>query len=545
VGRTAGFDGIIRAIRLARTFDAACISTAEGFERAAKARDEQQRASAAGYPSRRDVLKGMGAATLGVLAAPSQADAVPRSNASVGIVGAGLAGLSAADTLAAAGIAATLYEGRDRIGGRQWSMGGSFAGPVMFPGQVVERGGELIDTTHITTKKYAKQLGLKLEDVTKAWLPGEVSYFFDGISVSEEEIVDDMRALTDALRPTLAALSNSITWDSFSDFDATVDNTTLAQLLDDHGASRLLTKVLSTVYTIEYGREPARQSALALLFFMHFDKRSRFQPFGVFSDERYHVVGGNEQIARGLAARLPGSIKMNTRLVAARKLSDGRIQLTLDNAGTTRTVVHDAVILTLPFSTLRLVDLHASLGVPAWQRDIIRRFDYGRNTKLNVGFTSRVWGNYGSEGSSYSDLANHQTTWEPNPSKATAGNSVLLDYSGGQRAERLNPLNVDLEAQRWLADLDRIWPGAAAAAKRTNGRILAHMQHWPSDPFSRGSYTSNPPGYFTSWEGRVGLPAGNLFFAGEHTDSFYDWQGFMEGACNSGIRAAGELLSAV
>jgi monoamine oxidase len=545
VGRTAGFDGVIRAIRLARTFDAAGISTAEGFERAANVRDEQQRASTAGYPSRRDVLKGLGAATLGVLAAPSQADAVPRSNASVGIVGAGLAGLCAADTLAAAGIAATLYEGRDRIGGRQWSMGGSFAGPVMFPGQVVERGGELIDTTHITMKKYAKQLGLKLEDVTKAWLPGEVSYFFDDISVSEEEIVDDMRALTDALRPTLAALSNSITWDSFSDFDATVDNTTLAELLEDHGASRLLTKVLSTVYTIEYGREPARQSALALLFFMHFDKRSRFQPFGVFSDERYHVVGGNEQIARGLAARLPGSIKMNTRLVAARKLSDGRIQLTLDSAGTTRTVVHDAVILTLPFSTLRLVDLHASLGVPAWQRDIIRRFDYGMNTKLNVGFTSRVWGNYGSEGSSYSDLANHQTTWEPNPSKATPGNTVLLDYSGGQRAERLNPLNVDLEAQRWLADLDRIWPGAAAAAKRTNGRILAHIQHWPSDPFSRGSYTSNPPGYFTRWEGRVGLPAGNLFFAGEHTDSFYDWQGFMEGACNSGIRAAGELLSAV
>ena len=67
------------------------------------------------------------------------------------------------------------------------------------------------------------------------------------------------------------------------------------------------------------------------------------------------------------------------------------------------------------------------------------------------------------------------------------------------------------------------------------------MQHWPSDPFSLGSYTSTPPGYFTQWEGRVGLPVANLFFAGEHTDAFYDWQGFMEGACNSGIRAAAEL----
>ncbi len=119
----------------------------------------------------------------------------------------------------------------------------------------------------------------------------------------------------------------------------------------------------------------------------------------------------------------------------------------------------------------------------------------------------------------------------------------MLDYSGGQRAERLNPATLDADARRWLGDLDRVWPGASAAAKRTpDGKIVAHMQHWPGDPFSRGSYTSTPPGYFTQWEGRVGLPVANLFFAGEHTDSFYDWQGFMEGACNSGIRAAAELL---
>src|SRR5687768_8267898 len=107
MARTPAFDGIIRAIRLARAFDVAGISTKEGLERAAAARQ----------PTRRDVLKGMGAAGLGLLATPSIARAVPRANASVGIVGAGLAGLSAADTLAAAGIAATLYEGRDRIGG--------------------------------------------------------------------------------------------------------------------------------------------------------------------------------------------------------------------------------------------------------------------------------------------------------------------------------------------------------------------------------------------------------------------------------------------
>jgi monoamine oxidase len=547
MGRTLGFEGIIRALRLAQAFEDRGISTREGLERAAAARGRQLawRRARSGA-TRREVLKGIGAATVGVLGAPLVARATPRASASVGIVGAGLAGLSAADSLAAARIAATVYEGRDRIGGRQWSMGGAFPGPVTFPGQVVERGGELIDTTHITMKGYAKQFGLRLEDVTKEWLPGEVSYFFDGTRVTEEEIVNDLRALVDALRPTLSSLSNYVAWDSHSQFDAQLDRTSLRQLLEDRGATPLLTKVIDTVYTIEYGREIDRQSCLALLFFMHIDKRSRFQPFGVFSDERFHVLGGNEQIARGLAARLPGPIELGMRLIAVRKLSDGRIQLTFDHAGTTLTRVHDAVVLTLPYSTLRLVDLHASLGIPAWQRQIIDSFDYGRNTKLNVGFSSRIWGEFGSEGASYSDLANHQCTWEPNPTSATPGNAVLLDYSGGQRAERLDPSKLDTEARRWLADLDRIWPGAADAAKRTQGgRILAHMQHWPSDPFSLGSYTSNPPGYFTQWEGRVGLPAANLFFAGEHTDSFYEWQGFMEGGCNSGIRAAGELLDSL
>jgi monoamine oxidase len=541
---------MVRALRLAKTFEDLGISTREGLERAAAARERQRSTRAtesAPGATRRDILKGIGAtAAIGLLGIPKIGSAAPRANASVAIVGAGLAGLSAADTLAAAGIAATIYEGRDRIGGRQWSMGGSFPGPVMFPGQVVERGGELIDTTHITMKKYAKRFGLKLEDVTKEWLPGEVTYVFDGAHVAEEVIVDHFRALVDALRPTMASLTNGVTWENHSDFDVEIDNTTLRQLLEDAGASPLLRKVIDTIYTIEYGREIDLQSCLSLLFFMHIDKRSRFQPFGVFSDERFHVLGGNEQIAQRLAAQLPGQTMLGMRLIAARKLSDGRISLTFDHLGTTLTAVHDAVILTLPYSTLRLVDLHRSLGIPAWQRTIIRDFDHARNTKMNVGFSSRVWGNHGSEGASYSNLPNHQCTWEPNPSTATPGNAVMLDYSGGRRAERLDPSMVDAEARRWLGDLEKVWPGAFAAAKRApDGKIVAHMQHWPSDPFSLGSYTSNPPGYFTRWEGRVGLPAANLFFAGEHTDSFYDWQGFMEGACNSGIRAAAELLDSL
>jgi monoamine oxidase len=542
MSKSTGFDQIIRSMRLGKLCAERSITAAEGLERAAEAR--QRHAHAAISPSsRRKVLKGLAGVTAGALGF-SQVSVAARSrpDVSIGIVGAGLAGLACADELATAGIVATLYEGRERIGGRQWSMGGNFAGPVMFPGQVVERGGELIDTTHTTIKAYAKRFKLKLEDVTRQWLPGEVSYFFGGRHVSEEEVVAEFRDLADRVRPDLARLSNYVDYQSHTPFDVAMDNTNLREYLERVGAGPVAMAALDVSYHIEYGAEIEQQNVLNWLFFMHIDKRSRFQPFGVFSDERYHIIGGNEQIARGIANSLPGPIELGLRLLRVSKRSDGRVQLTFDDNGHALTVTHDAVVFAIPYSTLRDVELPADL--PASNRFAIDNLFYGANTKMHVGFNRRFWGDFGSEGASYSDLPNHQTTWEPNPSGASPGNAVLLDYSGGPRAANLNPSNVDLEVSRWLADVEKIWGGAIAAAKKTApAKFLAHMQHWPSDPFSKGSYTCNRPGYFTQLEGRVGTPAGNLFFCGEHTDSFYEWQGYMEGALNSGIRAAGELLA--
>jgi monoamine oxidase len=72
--------------------------------------------------------------------------------------------------------------------------------------------------------------------------------------------------------------------------------------------------------------------------------------------------------------------------------------------------------------------------------------------------------------------------------------------------------------------------------------VVAHLEHWPSNPLTRGSYTCYRPGQFTTIAGLEGLPAGNLYFAGEHADSFYEWQGFMEGAALSGIAAGAAIL---
>jgi monoamine oxidase len=166
-------------------------------------------------------------------------------------VGAGLAGLACAYELKKVGLLATLYEASARVGGRCFSMGGSFPGPVNFPGQVVERGGEFIDTSHKTMLGYAREFGLTLEDVNKA--PGEVVYFFDGSSVPERNVVEEFRALVSTMRVDLRALSNAPTADNHTPADVALDFVNLEQYLKTRGAGSLAFAAIEQAYIAEYG----------------------------------------------------------------------------------------------------------------------------------------------------------------------------------------------------------------------------------------------------------------------------------------------------
>ena len=540
MARSAAFERLGRIIRIARHCERHALPTREGVERAAAL------AATARGASRREFLIG-GARLVGVGAVAAGAGplgralaAPPAPSVDVAIVGAGLAGLACGDELRRHGVRATIYEASDRVGGRCFSLGGAFPGPVDFPGQVAERGGEFIDTIHKTMIGYAQEFGLDLEDVTKGH--EDVFYHFFGQRHDESDVVDEFRDFVDAMRDDLRTVGNP-TADSFTPSDEVLDRTSLAEYLETRGAGPLIKAVIDVAYAIEYGLETDRQSCLNFLLFIHADRRSKFTPFGVFSDERYHVVGGNQQIPAGLAARLGGQLRYGMNLQRVRKTPAGRIELTLRRGSSTVTATHDAVVLAIPFSVLRDVTLDASLGLPAWKRFAIQNVAYGTNAKMMLGFTGPVWLGLGSNGQSYSDLPNHQSTWETNPIRATSAHAVLTDYSGGDRGARLDPGRVQTEAARFLGDLDKVYPGARAAATRdARGNLLAHLEHWPSNPLTKGAYTCNQPGYFTTIADNEGKPVGNLFFAGEHTSSFYESQGFMEGGVTSGLRAAAEVL---
>ena len=554
--KTPLFRALARSMRIGLFCNDKGLSTREGLERAEAA------AASRRPPSRREFVKGAAAVSAFAALAPSllrtrRAEAKQLGEVSVAIIGGGLAGLTCADRLQRWGVIPTIFEANSRLGGRVNTAYGT------FPGQVGELGGEMIDNAHKTMLGYANALNLAREDLGKS--PGKTFFYFNGSNHDEAEYIDQFRLFAARTKADLQSLSGAPSRASHTDADVALDNTSLGEYLATRGAGLpLLQGVLRQAYIAEYGLEPEQQSCLGLLFFIHMDRRSKFRPYGG-SDERFHLVGGNSKLIDGLAARFTGTIETSARMSRLARNAGGKYEVTIN--GVVR--AFDAVVLTLPFSVLRTPGLldDVSLGITLEKRNAINNLGYGANAKTMIGFQGRPWAPHGSDGDAYSDLPNLQNTWETNYSLAGA-TSILTDYSGGTRGANLQrvagacgmchvsdgsgpntanaTIQTTLQAQvgAFLTDLDKVYPGAKAAATvGADGNYVVRRGHWLTQRYSRGSYTCYKPGQFTTICGDEGTSIQGLKFAGEHADSFYNWQGFMEGAANSGIAAADEIIA--
>ena len=373
--RSPSLRRLARLFRIAHHAERTGMSSAEAVERA---RDAEAK-----LLSRRMILGGAAAASaLAVTGKARRAFAAKHVSGDIAIVGAGLAGLQAASDLAAAGLTPAVYDASTRVGGRQFSLRG------LFPGQTAENGGELIDTPHKTMQGWIQTLGLTREDITRG--AGEIFYYFGGTRVPEEDVVDEYRVLVEAMHDDLHASSGAPTADSYNTADRNLDLTTLTDYLISRGAGPIARAAIEEAYVAEYGRECTEQSCLNFLLFIHADRRSKFTPFGVFSDERYHVVEGNDSIATGIAATLPSAVQLGMRLEAVRKTSGGRIELTFRKGNRSVTKTHDRAVLAIPFTVLRTVSLDASLALPAWKTKAINELGYGDNAKMMIGAQLRI-----------------------------------------------------------------------------------------------------------------------------------------------------------
>jgi monoamine oxidase len=483
--------------------------------------------------SRRDFLRRSAVVGAGVAGATmlgwGRARPANAADANVVIVGAGLGGLSCAYRLMRHGIDSTVYESRDRVGGRCWTI------RVFENEQTAEHGGQYIDSRHHQIRSLAKELHVPLVDTEAQSFPaGSGDFFwFDGAFHTRDEIFADFPLVLDRLKKDYQRVGRYF-YNQAKPEAVAFDHMTMNDWLDDNvpgGIDSLLGQAIERSNTGFWGLDGDQMSAINLFEFY-------IAPYPG-ANERYRTAGGNDTIPHALADALPdGTIRFEQPLEAAWTQSDGRIGLSF--AGEANDVIADLAVFALPFTVLRDVDT-SGLEVSARHRRAIDTLAMGTNAKLQFQL-DRTLADVDWTGSFRSDDPEFGT-WDStygqsNPHPETP---VITIYTGG-RAGAGYPTDVPHGiAPPAIIDsaLDALARGVTDIHDAYNG--IAYLDSWVDDPWVHGSYAGFAPGQYTDFWGFLDTRAGNALFAGEHTSTHS--QGYLNGGVESGERAARQVLN--
>ena len=421
------------------------------------------------------------------------------------VAGAGLAGLCAAYELTRAGIAVSVLEARDRSGGRVWT--------ARFDnGQHGELGGEFIDAEHTATRDLVRALGLDLVRV----LPTGFTHRFRG---------NDGRFQVSRTRP----------WEELAAKVAPlVQRYKAAKGRSDHEAVREMATMSLREWLRRQDAPPELHSMANALrgFFLADPEQLSVLPVveqiakggSPAQAKTYRIAGGNERLVHALVASIPSAVLLRHRLRAVSHATTRVTAHVEDEHGRAQEIAGDAMVMALPTTALNRVDITPSLE-DAQQR-AMAALRYGCATKVLVQSARDLF--RGHKARAFATDTDLGAFWD-----GPDGGGTLLTFLGGGCVSRRLRDKADTARSHMLDDL--CWLGMAGADVTAIRAVT-----WEDDPWAGGGYAYLDPGFDPAWRPLLSRRAGRLVFAGEHTSDA--WQGYMNGAVETGLRAARELI---
>jgi monoamine oxidase len=469
---------------------------------------------------RREALKLMGLSAAGAMAGCVGLGKTGGRTGRAVVIGAGFAGLSAAERLRRGGWEVTVLEARGRVGGRVVridSIGGGDA--------YAEGGGEWIGLNHPRWLAHAKRLGLRLIEATEE--DGEAPIVLGGRRLGPDEaeaLYEEMELHLAALTEASASVRADAPWESPG--AAELDAESVAYWLAGRGMSESCLAASRAMLEHDNAAAAERMSLLGLLAMVAGGGGESFWT----DSEVYRCAGGNARLAQGLAEDL-GWSRIRLREPAAGVAIGINGCTVMTERGSYNA---DSVVIAVPpsvWDTLKITGPDGETMAPAAP-------SMGPAAKLLVRAERAWWREGGLSPDALSDGAAGYT-WNATDGQATP-RPIVCGFGAGPAIAGM----TQGDPRPMRDGIEKLLPGLAAA--RAQGPESERFMHWPSDPWARAGYSFPAPGEVTGAVRALhaGVTAGGrvrLAFAGEHTAMAFT--GYMEGALASGHAAAMRLMA--
>jgi monoamine oxidase len=434
------------------------------------------------------------------------------ANVRVLVAGAGLAGLAAARALEADGADVTLIEARDRVGGRVWTLRDGLSG------QHAEAGADLIDHDQTALLALARECHLPMVRTLKG------GWGFYGLMPSGRIGIQAGQRFFAAMGRELAPLVRDYTL-AERRWDGAVAARLAEESVADWMARCRMPSWLRERFKGLRGlflADPEELSLLALVDFMAADS------IGGQGHGSLRLKAGNDRLATIMASHLTSPVRLGAVLRRIERRGR-RVIVTIEERGRLDRWTGDFVIAAIPASTAKDVEFVPAL--PVDQMQAIARLKYGAATRVLLQFDRRFWKRNGRP-SAFASARAHGAIWDGNEQQGH-GKGVLSLLAGGGASADLKRI-IDREGVDGVVRRLR-WVG------RPGTLLESRVIDWEHDRWAWGGYAFFDAGFDPRLRDALARPAGRILFAGEHTS--IRWQGYMNGAVESGQRAAAEVAA--